>query len=586
MKKISLIFLFAILCLHKTSAQIVETITINIGTVSITDSIVKPHLLGVIAGPSPNHNSDAPDLTAKFQDIGISSIRNNDYQDDRLDMERMFFCGDYNSISELSTQYPDWNCDPNDTANYHFETSDLQFKNIVDGGFLPFFRLGGEFNHVIHPHDYKGPRNNEELNWIKASLKVINRYNNFNGGSNTLKDYLNIWTEYPQKNFWDRDSIEFNNFWCTSYDSLKSNFPTLKIGGPGFNTSISTKLGNTAVVKIWIDLFLKELYLRNLKPDWIGFHVFSNDIEEFYNAAINYRKLLRAEPPFSSYGSIWGIGDASFFSKTELICDAWGFDNDATLSSSARDSLFNGQQGAAHHVGVYIALQHADIERAYLYRGGEMNSDTTKSIMGLFHGNSNGSYKPAAYGFKLCSSMQKTYTKKLITPVSNIASGGSKIWTLAGEDSLGNKAILISNPSANIVNLSLNINSQNLTTVMYPYINHHTVTDTSNGLVPISWSNGVFVLYPYTSHLITMSNDFTSVNSLTITNRNINLYPNPSTNLISFSENLFNVTIFDAYGQTVFYRKGPSKSVSTVDMKNGIYFLRSNNINIKFVVQH
>ncbi|MCE9539313.1 MAG: hypothetical protein K8R85_08860, partial [Bacteroidetes bacterium] len=332
--------------LYVLHANAQETITINIGSVNVTDSANIPHMLGVIAGPLPNHNSIAPDLTSKFQDIGVTTIRNNDYQDDRLDMERMFFCGTY-PINQFTPQYPKWDCDPNNNSYYHFTESDAQFQSWVNGNFLPFFRLGGENGHIVRNHDYKGPRSYEETNWLQAGLKVVNRYNNFAGGTNTLKGYLDIWTEYPQNNFWDRDSLSFNNFWCTNFDSLKTHFPTLKIGGPGFNTYVSTQIGNTEIVKPWVDLFLRELKLRNLKPDWIGFHVFSNDIQDFYNAAINYRKLLRAEAPFDSYATVWAAGNSSFFHGTELICDAWGFDNDQSLSAATRDSLFNKQRGAA-----------------------------------------------------------------------------------------------------------------------------------------------------------------------------------------------------------------------------------------------
>jgi len=40
--------------------------------------------------------------------------------------------------------------------------------------------------------------------------------------------------------------------------------------------------------------------------------------------------------------------------------------------------------------------------------------------------------------------MQTIYNKKLISPVSAIASNGGVIWTLAGEDVDGNKALLLS----------------------------------------------------------------------------------------------------------------------------------------------
>lgn len=583
MKKIILIYAITLLYVLHANAQ--ESITINIGLINVTDSVNKPHMLGVIAGPLPNYNSIAPDLTSKFQDIGVTTIRNNDYQDDRLDMEQMFFCGNYNDIPDTSTQYPNWNCDPNDTSNYHFATSDIQFQNWTDGGFLPFFRLGGEVNHIIHPHKYKGPRAGaEEANWLQAGLKVVNRYNNFGGNANTLQGYLDIWTEYPQNNFWDRDSLSFNNFWCNNFDSLKTNFPTLKIGGPGFNTSVSTALGNTNTVKTWTDLFLRELKLRQLTPDWIGFHVFSNDIQDFYNAAINYRKLLRAEHPFHSYTPVWGRGDTSFFHGTELICDAWGFDNDQTLSASTRDSLFNKQRGAAHHVGVFIALQQADIERAYIYRGGEFLSDTTLSITGLFQGNVNGSYKPAAYGFKLCSKMQTIFNKKLISPVYAIASDGSEIWTLAGEDINGNKAILISNPTANIINLSLKLNGSNLSTSMYPYVNHYTVTDDNNGQTPNAWASGVFVLPPYTSHLITMSNTPLSISEQHNIKQNITLYPNPTNSIINFSETLKDIKVYNVFGQLVLTQMGATNNFSINELSDGVYFIHTNDAMLKFIV--
>lgn len=583
MKKALFTHLIVLFCIVTASAQ--ETITINIGSINITDSVNKPHMLGVIAGPSPNYTSIAPDLTTKYQDIGVTTIRNNDYFDDRLDMERMFFCGTY-PINQFTPQYPKWDCDPNDVANYHFTESDAQFQNWIDGNFLPFFRLGGENGHPMRPHDYKGPRSNEEENWIKAGIKVVERYNNFGGDTNTLKGYLNIWTEYPHNTFWDRDSLEFNNFWCNTFDSLKTNFPSLKTGGPGFNTSVSTSLGNNGVVKVWVDLFLRELKLRNLKPDWIGFHVFSNDIDGFYNAAINYRKLLRAEAPFSSYASVWGSGDASFFHGTELICDAWGFDNDQSLSASTRDSLYNKQRGAAHHVGAFIAFQQADIERAYIYRGGELGSDTTQGVMGLFQGNANGGYKPVAYGFKLCSKMQTIYNKKLTSPVNAVASSGSKIWTLAGEDADGNKAILISNPTANTINLSLQLNNTNVSTSMYPYINQYIVTDSNNGNTPSAWTSGVFTLPPYTSHLITMSNTPSSIIEQDNSKQYITLYPNPTNGIINFSESLEDVKVYDFYGQLIYSEVGTIKSLSVKEFSDGVYFIQTNNAILKFIVNN
>jgi len=588
MKKITLLMFSIFFAGTGAKAQAVQNITIDIGGTHSTDSVNKSHMLGVIAGPAPNYMSIAPDLTTKFQDIGVTTIRNNDYFDDRLDMERMFFCGNYAAISNTATPYPDWNCDPNNLANYHFAESDIQFQNWVNGAFVPFFRLGGENSHPINQHDYKGPRSFEEVNWIKAGLRVVSRYNSFNNGVNTLQGYLNLWTEYPQMLFWDRDSLEFTNFWCNALDSLKNNFPSLKIGGPGFNTSISTALGNTpnGTVNTHIKLLLTELKQRNVKPGWIGFHVFSNDIDDFYKTSLAFRNLLKSEGTFTAQAPVWGSGNSSFFNGVELICDAWGFENDQSLPASTRDSLFNRQRGAAHHTGAFIAFQHADIERAYIYRGGEFGADTTLGVMGLFHGNANGSYKPAAYGFKLCSKMQTLYNKKLVSPVSALASGGSKIWTLAGKDISGNKAILISNPTANTINLSLTLNNVNLSTSLYPYIYQYYVTDLSNGTTANPWTSGSFVLPPYTSHLITMSNSAIGIAETTGNNKSLLLYPNPVNELLNFSETLNDIKIVDVYGQLVMHKTEAVKSISTRDLVEGIYFIQAGTFKMKFIVKH
>ncbi len=562
-------------------AQNPQTITVNIGHVNAADSVVKPHMLGVIAGPSANYQSTAPDLTSHFQDVGITTIRNNDYYDDRLDMERMFFCGSY-PVNQFTPQYPDWDCDPADTANYHFSESDLQFENWLDGGFLPFFRVGGELAHAIRPHDYKGPRNNEEANWIQAAIHVVNRYNNFDGGANTLGGYLNIWTEYPHKVFWDRDSLSFNNFWCNTYDSLKNHFPALKIGGPGFNTSVSTQIGNTVSgnINTHADLFLRELEQRNIKPSWIGFHVFSNDIAVFYNTSIAFRKLLRAEAPFAAYNSVWGNANGNFFDGVELICDAWGFDNDQSLTESVRDSLFNRKWGAAHHTGVFIAFQQADVERAYIYRGTELGYDPNHpGLMGLFIADSTGTYKPVSYGFKMCSKMQTIYHRKLTSPAFDVASGGSKIWTLAGESAGGGKALLVSNPSADTVLLTLTVDGNVLSSSVFSSVNHYFISDTDNGETPHAWTGGSFTLLPGTSNLITMENT-TAIDEFSAERKNIFLHPNPAGDRVTLTSDkqISSVEFYTIQGQCfkIIPALGNTQLISISDLPRGLFLIKAN----------
>ena len=119
------IFIFVI------SVRAQQNITIiDISENKSEDTVVKSQL-GVISGPDPCVNSIAPNLAPHLQDIGINSIRNNDYWDDRLDMELMFRCPD-------NSTYPSWRCDPSDPNNYHWELSDRQFQSYLDEKFEPF----------------------------------------------------------------------------------------------------------------------------------------------------------------------------------------------------------------------------------------------------------------------------------------------------------------------------------------------------------------------------------------------------------------------------------------------------------------
>jgi hypothetical protein len=156
-----------------------------------------------------------------------------------MDMEGIFNCG--------GPTYPSWEgCDPHDEANYYWELSDELFESWLAGGFEPFLRLGGEVQNAARHHDFKGPQNPvQETNWIVAAQKVVDRYLHWNGQAQTFT-YLDIWTEYPNKDFWDRSNKEFLRFWTQAFVTLKNAYPQLKIGGPGFLVG-TTVSGRTAL---------------------------------------------------------------------------------------------------------------------------------------------------------------------------------------------------------------------------------------------------------------------------------------------------------------------------------------------------
>ncbi len=415
---------------------------------SASDPDIQP-LLGVISGPGPAADSPAPDLSPQLQEIGVLSIRNNDYYDDRLDIEGIFQCPG-------GTTYPSWSgCDPEDDRNYHWESSDTEFERILAGGFEPFLRLGGEWENAHHHHDFKGPRNSEEeTNWIVAARRMTERYDDWNGSSGLL-NFLDIWTEFPGEHFWDRDDSSFYRFWARAFRELKSDFPVLSIGGPGFAAGVSAAVAEGRENEAQGLLF--ELYRQGIRPDWLGWHVFSNHPEDYVEAARGYRDLSEGRGAFS--GVPWaGTG---FFSDMPMIVDAWGLSkldfNDEgeliELGRLERNRLFNRARGAAVLSASWIAMQQTEVVGASLYRCGDPSSDPDADpadpqaqlgSAGLFFGDSEGTEKPSAQVFRLWSEITREYPRMLQT-----STGGQDLglWVLAGTDASGRTAILIANIS-------------------------------------------------------------------------------------------------------------------------------------------
>ena len=492
-----------------TAAQsLYHSIEINHNTSS--DTLLKP-LLGVIGGPLPTYNSIAPDLTPQLQDIGVTSIRNNHYIDDRLDIERIFRCPD-------TTTYPSWECDPNDEANYHWDGSDELFQSILDGGFEPFLRLGGEIQCEPWPHSFHGPQNAiQEDNWIVAAIKVADHYNHWHGKDNVLT-YLDIWTEWPNHDFWDRSAGAFIRFWTRAFARIKAAFPDLKVGGPGFLTCTIDVINGETENNNAVD-FLNALYQQGLKPDWIGWHLWYNDPEKYYQAAHQYRDLLNGVGDFASVP--WaGTG---FFDGVELICDAYGlsqFDDSSgepvSLPMERQVWLHTHAEGAAILTGQWIAMQLSDVERAYYYHAGDEHSNLNapadsyeRGWSGLFYGDSVGTYKPHAHAFRLWSRMVNSYPHLLSTDFPSISSTGERLWVLAGLKAYS-VGVLVSNTESQAQTYSLTLFGHPVTPEQFN-ITLYQVDDNSDGQKPNHWTDENFQIPAGTVQLVTFEPKSTGV---------------------------------------------------------------------------
>ena len=64
------------------------------------------------------------------------------------------------------------------------------------------------------------------------------------------------------------------------------------------------------------------------------------------------------------------------------------------------------------------------------------------------------------------------------------------------------------------------------------------------------------------------------------------IYPNPASESINFTEIQAEIEIYNSIGQLVMPKQCNIKSISTAHFENGIYFIKTDNMNYKFMVKH
>lgn len=400
-----------------------------------------PLRVGAVSGPVWG-TGGGPNVAGRMAEFGITLVRNNDYYDDRLDIEGVFNCG--------GKTYPSWQgCDARRDRYYDWQSSDELMAAIEEGGLEPMLRLGGEYNNPGRPHDFKGPQNaTQERNWITAATKVASRYR----GQYT---YLDLWTEFPGAHFWDRGNDDFYRFWGNAYTALKAAIPEARLGGPGLSPRptrdvIAGKADSVAVE------FLAALYARKIRPDWIGWHLFANDAGDFRAAGLGYRDLLEGRGPFS--GVPWaGTG---FFAGVELLVDAFspspresgGEGKQGRVDREEAAALYGGARGAAVVASTLVALQSTDCTRAYYYRANDppaKGNEVHLSSRGLFGGDPQATPKKPAQAVRLWSALAAGYPT--IEAVSVPRDEGP--WAVLARSPEGGRAVYVANPGTEAVTL-------------------------------------------------------------------------------------------------------------------------------------
>ena len=350
---------------------------------------IKP-LLGINSGPTPfgKGEPDFANVSRQYQQLGIESIRTEDLSNGSFDV--MYF-------------FPDRQADPGDPLSYEWRQTDENFRDIIDLGMDPFVRLGQSWRNMVswgayglnEPTGYPGygpfwsgerPLSTTMLDkGVKIFEKLLERYTDEDlWGFNPLEHgYFEIWNEpqiigintemqgvdsptpYNKSEFeyteefpsysWDGTPEEFYEFFADTAIRLKELHPKVKIGGPGIH-NVGLGLPSTAESEYmntigleWTENFLRYLKERDVELDFLSWHYYGSDPQDYIAMHDKAHKLLVE----------FGYGD------TEQIVSEW---NTSFDSGNASTPL-----GAAQASAIWIALQNdaPSVANAHFYRGAD-----------------------------------------------------------------------------------------------------------------------------------------------------------------------------------------------------------------------
>ena len=493
------------------------------GTVALND------YRGVIAGPSPNSTNACSyatetTLAEKLYQVGIRSIRNNDYYDDSLDLDLMFNCSGkaYGSNTACENQYPCWKgcaltypigCGAMQytsgaTNGY---TSDRRFESMTKGGFEPFLRVGGEYNVAagtlqggVTARTAKGPQTDEEeANWIEAAKCAAEHYQ-----SKTAFPYLNIITE-TSEHFWSRGWPAFHKFWVKAFSALKSTFGSqFKIGGPGMwgpNWTISTVKAHeeaascTASASLPARDFLKAVAAAGEKPDWLGIHIFSSDPDDYARTIAAFKALLsKSGPCFGASKTLESPWAGDYFAKAELIVDAYMPSKNVLFTGEAIANsvrFYDGKEGAALNASSFVVFQREGITRAYHYRASEQASGGP--LEGIIKCDATASAKPRANVYRLWNRMMDASARQgtILSPAND-----SKLYVLYA--SATKRYVLVANTGDAAVTYAPSWKTGSTSVMAHRARSLYTVDDSNDGSIAAPMTDDAITIPAQTVHLL------------------------------------------------------------------------------------
>ena len=264
---------------------------------------------------------------------------------------------------DVQYMFPLMHLDPQDPKNYYFATTDFMLDLQYAIGQKPFFRLGTSIEHTGLVHfAAEIPKDFDKM--AEAFAGIVRHYEKGWGESEGKVrpiEYWEIWNEPDgRNNMWsfnggvdDRDPVNNRNaerrdlfvkFFVTVLKRLKSEFPTLKIGGPAL----------CSMKPDWFRPILRACKAEGLRPDFLSWHYYGSDPDKLFKMADDADRMCKEE----------GFPDLEFIiNEWHFLCKAgWGMN----AKCRAPDNM-NDINSACYSLTVLSRLQTSRYDQAYFY---------------------------------------------------------------------------------------------------------------------------------------------------------------------------------------------------------------------------
>lgn len=242
--------------------------------------------------------------------------------------------------------FPDFRANENDPSNYRFEKSDLYVQSILDCGSKIIFRLG-ESIEKCQPQLYVNPPADNKK-WTRICCNIIRHYNM--GWGNGYKYDIRYWEIWNEPNVWECWSGTLDQYFDLYREvstAIKKLDPTLKVGGPGWASSLDTDGGKK---------FLGFCRDNKLPLDFVSWHCYAASPDKLMENIEKGIAVIR------EYG----------FNHAETIFDEWNYMPGGWHNNSREETrdIFlkvEGAQGAAFAASMLPYLQKSELDGACYY---------------------------------------------------------------------------------------------------------------------------------------------------------------------------------------------------------------------------